>query len=168
METGSTTICLADYASGRVKIVPLKAGAGAVARENDPEDSSYSVEDIPKLLSTQVTDSREFASLSDTLQNGDPRLCEAVLRSVFAPRAPGESLDDCVQNAEIVKRAFTLHDTVYSKAESRALKVAQYRRAGTYMVHSKSFIKSLWFLGAFQSSARDSLLLHPPLPPWAS
>ncbi|CAK9233837.1 unnamed protein product [Sphagnum troendelagicum] len=133
METGSTTICLADYASGRVKVVPLKAEAGAVARENGPEDGSYSVEDIPKLLSTQVTDSREFASLSDTLQNGDPRLCEAVLRSVFAPRAPGESLDDCVQNAEIVKRAFTLHDTVYSKAESRALKVAQYRRAEVQM-----------------------------------
>jgi hypothetical protein len=42
--------------------------------------------------------------------------------------------------------------------------VAQYRRAGMYMLHSKSFIKSLWFLGAFQNSERDSLLLHPPSP----
>jgi hypothetical protein len=162
METGSTTICLADYASGRVKIVPLKAGAGAVARENGPEDSSYSVEDIPKLLSTQVTDSREFASLSDTLQNGDPRLCEAVLRSVFAPRAPGESLDDCVQNAEIVKRAFTLHDTVYSKAESRALKVAQYRRAGMYMLYSKVIHKITVISWCFSVFSKGLVTAAPP------
>jgi hypothetical protein len=141
MEPGSATIRLVDSASGRNKSVEVKAGArlAGVAGKNEEENSSYySVADIPSLISSSslvTTNRRDFASplLSDSLQSeSDPRLCEAVLRSVFAPRAPGESLDDCVKNAEIVKRAFTLHDTVYSKAESRALKVAQYRRAGTY------------------------------------
>ncbi len=142
IEPGSATIRLVDSASGRIKSVEVKAGArlAAVAGKNEKEDSCYySVADIPSLISSSsslvTTNRRDFASplLSDSLQSeSDPRLCEAVLRSVFAPRTPGESLDDCVKNAEIVKRAFTLHDTVYSKVESRALKVAQYRRAGTY------------------------------------
>jgi len=143
IEPGSATIRLVDSVSGRIKTVEVKAGArlAAVAGKNEKEDSCYySVADIPSLIiisssSLVTTNRRDFASplLSDSLQSeSDPRLCEAILRSVFAPRAPGESLDDCVKNAEIVKRAFTLHDTVYSKAESRALKVAQYRRAGTY------------------------------------
>jgi hypothetical protein len=144
IEPGSATIRLVDSASGRIKTVQVKAGArrAAVAGKNEKEDSCYySVADIPSLIissssSLVTTNGRDFASplLSDSLQSeSDPRLCEAILRSVFAPRVPGESLDDCVKNAEIVKRAFTLHDTVYSKAESRALKVAQYRRAEVQM-----------------------------------
>ncbi|CAM6006890.1 unnamed protein product [Sphagnum balticum] len=141
IESGSATIRLVDSASGRIKSVEVKAGARLAAVAGKIEDSCYySVADIPSLISSSsslvTTNRRDFASplLSDSLQSeSDPRLCEAVLRSVFAPRAPGESLDDCVKNAEIVKRAFTLHDTVYSKAESRALKVAQYRRAEVQM-----------------------------------
>jgi hypothetical protein len=157
MEPGSATIRLVDSASGRNKSVEVKAGArlAGVAGKNEEENSSYySVADIPSLISSSslvTTNRRDFASplLSDSLQSeSDPRLCEAVLRSVFAPRAPGESLDDCVKNAEIVKRAFTLHDTVYSKAESRALKVAQYRRAEVQMM-----------LEALQ---RDDAVLVPP------
>jgi len=139
IESGSATIRLVDSASGRNKSVEVKAGA-RLAGKNEEDSCYYSVADIPSLIissssSLVTTNRRDFASwlLSDSLQSeSDPRLCEAVLRSVFAPRAPGESMEDCVKNAEIVKRAFTLHDTVYSKAESRALKVAQYRRARTY------------------------------------
>lgn len=130
-ETGSSTIRLAHAATGRMKEVTIVAGTFKAGRIIENNREVYPIAEIIDIIQSQVLDLPDIAlEVSEELQSNNPRLCEAVLRSVFAPRGPGESLEDCLRSAEVVKQAFTLQPGVYAKAESRALKVAQYRRAG--------------------------------------
>ncbi|XP_024385238.1 uncharacterized protein [Physcomitrium patens] len=130
-EPSSSTIRLAHAATGRLKEVTIVPGnvrhCGRVI-ENGVE--VYSVAELTDLIQSQIVDLPDITpEVCDELPSSNPRLCEAVLRSVFAPRGPGESLEDCMKSADVVKQAFTLQANVYAKAETRALKVAQYRRA---------------------------------------
>lgn len=129
-ETRSSTIRLAHAATGRMKEVTIVAGTLKSGRIIENNREVYPVAEIIDIIQSQVLDLPDISlEVSEELQLNNPRLCEAVLRSVFAPRGPGESLEDCMRNAEVVKQAFTLQPSVYAKAECRALKVAQYRRA---------------------------------------
>ncbi|KAG0567110.1 hypothetical protein KC19_7G110800 [Ceratodon purpureus] len=129
-ETRSSTIRLAHAATGRMKEVTIVAGNLKAGRIVENNKEVYPVAEIIDIIQSQVLDLPDISlEVSEELQSNNPRLCEAVLRSVFAPRGPGESLEDCVRSAQVVKQAFTLQPNVYAKAESRALKVAQYRRA---------------------------------------
>ena len=132
-ETRSSTIRLAHAASGRMKEVAVVAGPLKAERIAETDNLEvYPVAEIIDIIQSQVLDLPDHISLevSEELQSNNPRLCEAVLRAMFAPKGPGDYLEECMRNAEIVKTAFTLQPNVYTKAESRALKVAQYRRAG--------------------------------------
>jgi hypothetical protein len=114
-----------------MKEVTIVAGTLKSGRIIENNREVYPVAEIIDIIQSQVLDLPDISlEVSEELQLNNPRLCEAVLRSVFAPRGPGESLEDCMRNAEVVKQAFTLQPSVYAKAECRALKVAQYRRAG--------------------------------------
>ncbi|KAL3690809.1 hypothetical protein R1sor_004460 [Riccia sorocarpa] len=132
-----SSIRVANPESGRVKEISVrhrKSSAGAhKAEENSNFDSleDVGIDDIFRVLRghareppAPVDPGNEEASIPKTAN-----VCEAVLRSVFAPKTVDENREEGDGNVEILKEAFALPESQFDSAERRAKYAARYRRA---------------------------------------
>ncbi|KAL2623300.1 hypothetical protein R1flu_003505 [Riccia fluitans] len=134
-----SSIRLVNPESGRIKEISVrnrKSSASAIRQEENPSNfdslEDVGIDDIFRVLKSQVcepTASLDAAGNVDAVIPKKANVCEAVLRSVFAPKEVGESREEGDGSIEILKEAFDLPESQFDSAERRAKYAARYRRA---------------------------------------